>query len=115
MLVVKMINLSTGKFRNPSGRDETAVYSFQINQSPNFPGEDFINLDPLSDKGLNSLPILTLKRAFISIEPENDNDNSAPFVLQPLLGTAGNEASPTLNTMSLNTASFPLGSATREL
>ncbi|WP_051907877.1 hypothetical protein [Flavimarina sp. Hel_I_48] len=108
------VNLSTGTFNDPSERDDFLPYSMTVNAPPNFPGEDFLNSNLLSKSGVNTIPDLRGKTAFVSIEPFPDNDGNLPFILRPLSGVAGNELAPALNTMSLRTASFPVGTASKE-
>jgi hypothetical protein len=108
------VNLSTGTFSEPNGRDDFLPYSMTLNAPPAFPGEDFLNLNLLSKSGVNTIPDLRGANVFISIEPFPDNDGNAPFILQPLSGGAGTELSPGINTMNLKTASFPVGTASKE-
>ncbi|MEH6656575.1 anti-sigma factor [Leeuwenhoekiella marinoflava] len=110
----QMVNLSTGRFSSPSGRDESAAYSSQINTAPPFPGEDFINMTILSQIGFNAAPNLTLKKIFISVEPEPDFDYANPFVIQPLINPqSGTSLYPNIQNMDLNTLSFPRGVISR--
>ncbi|HEA30522.1 MAG TPA: hypothetical protein ENH91_11095 [Leeuwenhoekiella sp.] len=108
------VNLSTGTFSQPAGRDDFLPYSMTVNAPPAFPGEDFLNLNLLSKSGVNTIPDLRGKQVFISIEPSPDNDGNEPFILQPLSVEAGIELAPALNTMDLKTASFPVGTASKE-
>lgn len=105
-------NLATGTFTSPSGRDDFAPYSSSQNPAPSFPGEDFLNSTVAPD-GVVFPPDLRGKKVFISLEPDLDTDNRNPFFLQPLTGVA-TETSPTVTIMQVNSASFPIGSATRE-
>ncbi|WP_405327797.1 anti-sigma factor [Leeuwenhoekiella sp. LLG6367-2.1] len=108
------VNLSTGRFSSPTGRDETAAYSSQVNTAPQFPGEDFVNQSILGQLGFNLLPDLRLKKVFISVEPEPDNNYAEPFVIQPLINPRStNSLYPTTQTMDLNTLSFPRGVVSR--
>lgn len=108
------VNLSTGTFNQPNGQDDFLPYSRTDNAPPAFPGEDFLNLNLLSKSGVNTIPDLRGKEVFISIEPFPDNDGNAPFILQPLSGIAGNDLAPSIYTMGLKTASFPVGTASKE-
>lgn len=108
------VNLSTGTFSQPNGQDDFLPYSRTDNAPPVFPGEDFLNLNLLSKSGVNTVPDLRGKEVFISIEPFPDNDGNVPFILQPLSGEAGNALAPSTNTMGLKTASFPVGTASKE-
>ena len=108
------VNLSTGTFNQPNGQDDFLPYSRTDNAPPAFPGEDFLNLNLLSKSGVNTIPDLRGKEVFISIEPFPDHDGNTPFILQPLSGEAGNELAPSINTMGLKTASFPIGTASKE-
>lgn len=100
--------LPTGSFRNPSGKDDFAPYSSQLNAAPNFPGEDFLN-SAVAPAGVTFPADLRNKGVFISIQPKVLN-TTEPFFIQPLKGNSGEELSPTLiNLNIINTASFPLG------
>ena len=108
------VNLSTGTFKKPVGRDDFQPYSKTTNPQPAFPGEDFLNASLLAKSGVNNIPDLRGQKAFISIEPSPDNDGNAPFILRPLSGPIGVETSPALNSMGLKTGSFPIGTALRD-
>ena len=110
----QMVNLSTGRFTSPNGVDETSAYSSNLNDEPNFPGEDFVNMSILSQIGFNAPPDLRLKKIFISVEPEPDFDYANPFVIQPLINPqSGNGLYPETQNMDLNTLSFPRGVVSR--
>ncbi len=104
------VNVSTGTFSRPEGADDFAPYSGN-QPAPAFPGEDFLN-NSVAPAGVNFPPDLRGKKVFISIEPFPDTDQ-APFFIRPLDATA-TEVSPFIHSMNLNSASFPLGSVTRE-
>ncbi len=73
--------VTTGKFSSVSGSDLASPFSGS-QQSPPFPGEDFLENAPAS----LTFPIdLSGAKAVISIEPVPDNSD-APFLLKPLLG-----------------------------
>lgn len=110
------VNVSTGKFTNVNNADEFATFSSSINDGPDFPGEDFVNISLLSQLyGITTAPNLLGRRAFITIEPSPDNDETKPFVLRPLTGTITEEAgSAVTNKMQINTASFPVGRVTKD-
>lgn len=109
------VMLSTGRFDSPSGSDESAAYTTQINTIPPFPGEDFTNMTILSQIGFNTPPDLRLKEIFVSVEPEPDFDYAKPFVIQPLINPAsGNGLYPETQGMQLNTLSFPRAVVSRQ-
>jgi len=110
------VNVSTGKFTNVNNADETDVFSRNINPAPDFPGEDFVNVSLLSQLyGITTAPSLLGRTAFITIEPNPDNDETKPFVLRPLTGTITEESGSTVtNKMQINTASFPVGRVTKD-
>lgn len=109
------VNLSTGKFTSAEGRDEADGYSSNINNSPSFPGEDFLNSQFLSLQGVSTPVDIRGKKVFVSVEPSDDPDDLTPFYIQPLVNNlTGNELKPAMNTMTVNSASFPQGVVTVE-
>ncbi len=100
--------VTTGTFTSASGADAGAPYSGTM-AAPPFPGEDFIVNAPA---GLTFPPNLSGGLAVISVEP-NPDDSPAPFAIKPLTGAIpANAASFVTYTMTLNSASFPTGTAT---
>ncbi|WP_442845482.1 anti-sigma factor [Leeuwenhoekiella sp. H156] len=107
--------LSTGRFARSSGEDMFGGYSSTLNDPPQFPGEDFVELTFLSQIGFNSAPNLTFTKIFISVEPEPDFDRTAPFVMQPLVtNPSSNKLYPEVQNMQLNTLSFPRAVVSRQ-
>ncbi len=105
------IVLSTGKFDTATGSDSSSFFSGNL-VAPAFPGEDFIATG-VAIPGLLFPLDLRGKKVVVSIEPEPDN-SSEPFVLKPLVGTASSiTGTASVNTMTLNNASFPTGTVTR--
>ena len=101
--------VTTGTFTMPTGPDGSAPFSGP-SSSPPFPGEDFIMNAPAG----TSFPTnLSGGLAVISVEPFPDN-SPAPFLLKPLVGNIPVTAMDhfTYN-LSLNSGSFPTGTATR--
>jgi hypothetical protein len=94
--------ISTGRFTSASGQDsDGAGPAAGPNEFPPFPGQDFVN--PPTD--------LTGYMATITIEPEPDN-SPMPFTLAPLTDEIEDVGMMTPQEMSLNTGSFPTGTAT---
>lgn len=75
--------VSTGKFVLLNASDEQNLYS-GTEPAPQFPGEDFVTNAP---EGLTFPVNLAGSHLFISIEPQPDNDMSAPFSMRPLTAT----------------------------
>jgi hypothetical protein len=108
--------ITTGTFTNVAATDNSAPFSgIDALNSPNgvdgfFPGEDFLNNAP---SGVTFPLDVRGKTVVITIEPYPDN-NALPFTLKPLIGVAGQETAPALNSMETNViASFPTGSVWR--
>lgn len=100
--------LSTGTFTAFNSADSSAPFSGPASGPP-VPGEDFFENAPIGE----SFPLDVRGRTVvISIEPVPD-DSPAPFVLKPLVGTAGNDTAPATYDFGLNLVSFPMGSVTR--
>ena len=72
--------ISTGRFTDPAGPDDLAIYSGP-NEGPPYPGEDFIVNAP---DGLEFPTTLIGSTIVISVEPDADN-SPAPFALKPLV------------------------------
>jgi len=105
--------LSTGTFTLFDVADENAgaatSFSGTENAGPPIPGEDFFSNAPTGF----AFPLdIRGRTVVISVEPSPDN-SPAPFLLKPLIGTAGNETAPTAYDLTFSDASFPSGSVTR--
>jgi hypothetical protein len=100
--------ITTGKFTMFNKVDDFDGYS-GASPGPPIPGEDFFANAPVGF----IFPLDIRNRTIvISIEPIPDN-SPAPFLLKPLLGTAGMDTAPTTYPFAYNGASFPTGSVTR--
>lgn len=100
--------LSTGTFTAFNSADSSAPFSGPAGGPP-VPGEDFFENAPTGE----TFPLDVRGRTVvISVEPVPD-DSPAPFVLKPLVGTAGNDTAPATHDFGLNLASFPMGTVTR--
>lgn len=110
--VVDGVAISTGKFTSATGSDQSSFFSSDINDAPDFPGEDFL-FSPVNIEGLTFPLDLRNQTIVVSIEPEPDS-NQSPFSLKPLIASTGTALGDS-NTyaMTLNSASFPFGSVTR--
>lgn len=75
--------LTTGKFVNASGVDESSPYSGN-EEAPKFPGEDFVANLPAGIDGDT-----TGKKVVISIEPDFTTDPNSPFFIKPIGGKQG--------------------------
>ncbi|NQY07423.1 MAG: anti-sigma factor [Flavobacteriaceae bacterium] len=102
--------ISTGVFTVFDMADSGNPFSgTQNNAGPPIPGEDFFNNAPVGE----TFPLDIRNRTIvISVEPVPDN-SPAPFVMTPLLGTAGTATAPATHNLGLNLASLPTGSVTR--
>ncbi len=105
--------LSTGTFSAFDMRDDNATdpngFSETVFPGPPLPGEDFFRNAPAGE----TFPLdIRNRMVIISVEPDPD-DSPAPFVLKPLVGTAGMETAPVNYDFGLNEASFPTGSVVR--
>lgn len=101
--------VTTGTFTTAMGADAAATYS-GTSAAPPFPGEDFITNAPA---GTTFPTNLSGGLAVISVEPFPDN-SPAPFLLKPLAGIIPNPALDHVTyNMTLNVASFPVGTASR--
>lgn len=100
--------LSTGTFTAFNSADTSAPFSGPAGGPP-VPGEDFFENAPVGE----TFPLDVRGRTVvISVEPVPD-DSPAPFVLKPLVGTAGNATAPATHDFGPNLASLPVGSVTR--
>lgn len=100
--------ISTGTFTAFDSMDGFNGFS-GVNPGPPVPGEDFFNNAP---SGVTFPLDVRNRTVVISIEPSPDN-SAAPFLLKPLIGTAGTDTAPTTYPFAYNGASFPTGTATR--
>jgi hypothetical protein len=102
--------LTTGTFTTFGAVDSSNEFSgTENNVGPPIPGEDFFNSAPAGF----TFPLDVRGRTIvISVEPSPDN-SSAPFLLKPLVGTAGTATAPTTNNFNLNASSFPTGTIVR--
>ena len=107
--VIGGVPVSTGTFTAVDAADAAAPFSGP-NAGPPFPGEDFVANAPT---GLTFPTDLTGETIVISVEPSPDDD-AAPFVLKPLLGTVPDPAATgTVYTLDNNAAATnPTGTAT---
>jgi hypothetical protein len=102
--------LTTGTFTNLDTVDDSNIFSETDNNvGPPIPGEDFFNNAPA---GFTFPLDVRGRTVVISVEPVPDN-SLAPFLLKPLVGTAGMATAPTTYNLNLNAASFPTGNVTR--
>lgn len=98
--------ISTGTFTSVSGADALAPYS-GTNDTPPFPGEDFLVNAPAS---LNFPIDLAGGTAVISIEPYPD-DSPSPYTLKPLVGQIPiNATDRVLYSVNNNANTFSTGS-----
>ena len=105
--------LTTGTFTAFDVLDDNAgdasSFSGTENVGPPIPGEDFFNNAP----GGFTFPLdLRGRTVVISVEPVPDNSPN-PFLLKPLVGTAGNDTAPTTYDLGFSNSSFPTGSVSR--
>ncbi|KAB8154893.1 hypothetical protein EZY14_003155 [Kordia sp. TARA_039_SRF] len=102
--------LTTGTFTAFETVDEFNGFSGAENTvGPPIPGEDFFLNAPA---GFTFPLDVRGRTVVISVEPFPDN-SPAPFLLKPLVGTAGNDTAPATNDFNLNAASFPTGTIVR--
>lgn len=105
--------LSTGTFTSFDNADDNAgaatSFSGTENAGPPIPGEDFFNNAPA---GFTFPLDIRGKTVVISVEPYPDN-SPMPFLLKPLVGTAGNDTAPVTYDLSFSDASFPTGNVSR--
>ncbi len=102
--------ITTGTFTSFTTADDTNQFSgTENNAGPPIPGEDFFNNAP---DGFTFPLDVRGRTAVISIEPDPDN-SPTPFLLKPLIGTAGQETAPETHDLTLNAASFPVGTVIR--
>ncbi len=100
--------ITTGTFTAFDMADDAAPYSGTSASGPPVPGEDFFNNAPAGE----TFPLDVRGRTVvISVEPVPD-DSPNPFVLKPLLGTAGTDVAPSTHSLGQNLGSLPTGTAT---
>lgn len=102
--------VTTGTFSDENAADDASPYSGNAT-APNYPGEDFLNSAPVGltfpqDGDVRGNAVM------VTIEPSPDYDQSTPFFLQPLTGTAGQDVSPAVNDLTAN-ANAPFGRVLR--
>jgi len=103
--------LSTGTFTAVNTMDNNAGMGFNgtAQAGPPIPGEDFFNNAPTGE----TFPLdIRGRNVVISVEPVPDN-SPAPFLLKPLLGTAGNATAPSTHNFNQNLGTLPTGTITR--
>jgi hypothetical protein len=100
--------ISTGTFTEFNAMDAFNGFS-GTSPGPPIPGEDFFNNAPT---GLIFPLDVRNRTVVISVEPVPDN-SPAPFLLKPLIGTAGIETAPVAYPFMYNATSFPTGIVTR--
>ncbi|MDY8137749.1 anti-sigma factor domain-containing protein [Aquimarina sp. 2201CG5-10] len=105
--------LSTGTFTAVNDFDDNVGdadgFSGTASNGPQIPGEDFLRNAPTGE----TFPLdIRNRMVVISVEPDPDN-SPAPFLLKPLVGTAGTDTAPASYTFGLNAASFPSGTVSR--
>ncbi|WP_046744507.1 anti-sigma factor [Kordia zhangzhouensis] len=102
--------LTTGTFTAFEMMDDSNGFSgTENNAGPPIPGEDFFLNAPT---GFTFPLDVRGRTVVISVEPNPDN-SPAPFLLKPLVGTAGNDTAPATNNFALNASSFPTGTIVR--
>lgn len=101
--------ITTGTFTTFDVADEFSEYGGGLNDGPPFPGEDFLMNPPT---GFTFPLDIRGRTVVISIEPSPDNSPN-PFLLKPLVGTAGQDTAPATHDLNFNEASFPSGSVSR--
>jgi len=102
--------VSSGTFSAANVVDDADPFS-GMGEGPPFPGEDFVNNAP---SGLSFPTDLSEATMVISIEPFPDND-AAPFLFKPLVGTAPASAQDHFNYAMENqvASTFPGGMVSR--
>ena len=102
--------ITTGVFTAFDARDSSNGFSgLENNAGPPVPGEDFFLNAPAGE----TFPLDVRGRTVvISIEPVPD-DSAAPFVMKPLVGTAGQDTAPATHNFGQNLESLPTGKVTR--
>lgn len=109
-VVIDNTPVSTGTFSSLSGVDDASPYSGN-QPAPDFPGEDFINNAP-SPLTFPQDGDIRGKQVVISVEPSPDYDQAGPFFFKPLVGIAGQDLAPAVNTLGSN-GTGPFGTVKR--
>lgn len=100
--------LSSGTFLSGEGADDAAPFSGPT-AGPPFPGEDYVINAP---EGVTLPTNLSGGTVVITVEPYPDDD-PAPFVFKPLIGTAADDATDHVSyPLSLNSDPLPTAVAT---
>lgn len=100
--------ISTGTFRETDSADNDSTFS-GIYPGPPIPGEDFFNNAP---EGFTFPLDIRQQTIVISIEPVPDN-SPVPFLLKPLVGTAGDATAPATHNLNADPDSLPEGTVSR--
>ncbi len=99
--------LTTGTFTAFDAADDDDPFSETTQAGPPVPGEDFFLNAPAGE----TFPLdLRGRTVVISVEPVPD-DSPAPFVMKPLVGTAGQDTAPATHDLGANLSSLPTGTA----
>jgi hypothetical protein len=102
--------VSTGRFINPFGADNSLIYGAGLASGYNFPGEDFINNAPA---GVTFPSDLSGSEVLVTITPPYPKNSLKPFTLIPFKVTIPmNCESKKVYSMENNVFSFPSGSLT---
>lgn len=97
--------ITTGVITSFDAADAFSDFSGTSQSGPPVPGEDFFNNAPSGE----TFPLDIRGRTIvISIEPVPDN-SSAPFLLKPIIGTAGQDLAPATHDLSGDESTFPTG------
>ncbi len=107
------ITLSTGTFSKVDVTDDGNFFKGSGGEVPGFPGEDFLVIPsqiPLT--GITMPASVASKKVIITVEPYQDND-PAPFFIEPLSGTAGITTGPDNPVMMISNTAVPSGQITR--
>lgn len=99
--------LTTGTFTAFDAVDNDDPFSETMQSGPPVPGEDYFLNPPMGE----TFPLdIRGRTVVISVEPVPD-DSPAPFVMKPLVGTAGQDTAPTVHDFGQNLSSLPTGTA----
>ncbi len=105
--------VSTGTFSSEEVTDDGNFFKGSGGTVPGFPGEDFLIIPsqiPLT--GITFPASVLSKRVFITVEPFQDND-PAPFFIEPLSATAGITTGPDNPVVMISNTAIPSGRVTR--
>lgn len=101
--------ITTGTFSAFDTVDDFDDFSETMQSGPPVPGEDFFLNAPAGE----TFPLDVRGRTVvISVEPVPDN-SPAPFVMKPLVGTAGQETAPSTHDFGVNLGSLPSGTVSK--